>query len=70
MYFPNFGVMRVGQASQESLQMVCKSKDRKLVWNFYGKGLLGLNFLLVPKEGAFELTQMWSIDGRSEALKL
>ena len=42
------------QASQESLQMACESKERKLAWSVYGRGLCSLNHLLVSKERAPE----------------
>lgn len=39
--------------------MVCMSKDKKLEWSVYGRGLRVLNFLLMLNDGAPVLAQMW-----------
>ena len=49
--------------------MACESKERKLAWSVYGRGLCSLNLLLVSKERAPEFAQLGNIRKirRSEA---
>lgn len=48
--------------------MACESKERKLAWSVYGRGLCGLNLLLVSKERAPEFAQLGDVrKRRSEA---
>lgn len=65
----NEALGKAKQSSQESLQMACESKERKLAWSVYGRGLCGLNLLLVSKERAPEFAQLGDIR-KEEGVKL